>query len=201
MTTTLTAPPQLDYDTIYHIWNRGVNHSTIFNNDDNYRYFLKLYIHHIEPVAEAYAYCLLPNHFHFLIHTRTEAGQREYRQSLEGDSTGFLPPSQAFSNLFNAYVRAFNKQHNRSGGLFEDRFGRKPVRTDSYLAQLVMYIHQNPLKHGLVDDIRDWRYSSYDALATGKSSRVNRTEVMSWFGSESNFIASHRKTSEVSEDL
>src|SRR5690606_4887178 len=120
---------------------------------------------------------------------------------IQGDAKGFLKPSQAFSNLFNAYVRAFNKRHNRSGGLFEDRFGRKPVTTDAYLAQLVMYIHQNPLKHGLVNDIRDWRYSSYDVLATGKTSRVNRDEVISWFGSEGNFIASHRKTSEVSEDL
>jgi REP element-mobilizing transposase RayT len=197
----MPAPPQLDFDTIYHIWNRGVNHSTIFCNDDNYRYFLRLYIHHIEPVAETYVYCLLPNHFHFLIHTRSDAEQREYRQKVQGDPLRFTAPSQAFSNLFNAYVRAFNKHHNRTGGLFEDRFGRKPVRTDAYLAQLVTYIHQNPLKHGLVDDISDWRYSSYDALAHGKASRVNRDEVMSWFGSASNFIASHRKTSEVSEDL
>ncbi len=85
--------------------------------------------------------------------------------------------------------------------MFEDRFGRKPVATDAYLAQLVMYIHQNPLKHGLVDDIRNWVYSSYDALAVGKNTRLNRAEVISWFGSESNFVASHRKTSEVSEDL
>ncbi len=197
----MPAPAELQFDTIYHIWNRGVNHSTIFRDDENYRYFLKLYIHHIEPVAETFAYCLLPNHFHLLIHTHTETDQREYRRTVQGDPTGFLPPSQAFSNFFNAYVRAFNKRFSRSGGLFEDRFGRKPVKTDTYLAQLVMYIHQNPLKHGLVDDIRDWRYSSYDALATGKTSRVNRTEVMSWFGSVSNFVASHRKTSEVSEDL
>jgi len=98
-------------------------------------------------------------------------------------------------------VRAFNKQHNRSGGLFEDRFGRKPVSSDAYLVQLVVYIHQNPLKHGLVDDFRHWVYSSYDALAAGKKTRLNRAEVLSWFGGERNFVAAHRHTSEVSEDL
>jgi REP element-mobilizing transposase RayT len=197
----MSAPPPLELDTIYHIWNRGVNHSTIFRQDENYRYFLKLYVHHIEPVAETFAYCLLPNHFHLLVHTRTDLDQREYRQKVQGDPTGYLPPSQAFSNLFNAYVRAYNRRFNRSGGLFEDRFGRKPVQTDAYLAQLVIYVHQNPVKHGLVDDLRDWRYSSYDALANGRPSRLNRNEVISWFGSESNFVASHSQTSEVSEDL
>ncbi len=139
-------PPPLYFDAIYHIWNRGVNRSSIFLNDENYRYFLQLYIHHIEPVAKTYAYCLLPNHFHLLVRTRSEAGQREYRQRVPGDLTGCLSPSQAFSNLFNAYVRAFNQYHKRSGSLFEGRFGRKQVETNNYLAQLVIYIHQNPLK-------------------------------------------------------
>ncbi len=96
----MPAPPQLAYDTIYHIWNRGVNHSTIFHGDDNYRYFLKLYVHHIEPVAETYAYCLLPNHFHLLIHTRNEAGQREYGAKVRGAPGPLVSPSQAFSNFF-----------------------------------------------------------------------------------------------------
>jgi putative transposase len=197
----MPAPSELKYDAIYHIWNRGVNHGSIFLEDENYRYFLKLYIHHIEPVVATYAYCLLPNHFHLLIRTRTEDDQRAYRQAIQVGLARSLSPSQAFSNFFNAYVRAFNKRHGRTGGLFEDRFGRKLVQTDVYLSQLVTYIHQNPLKHGLVDNLQDWRYSSFDALANNRLTRADRVEVLSWFGSESNFIAAHRKTSEVSEDL
>ena len=197
----MPAPSELHDDTIYHIWNRGVNHATIFRGDENYRYFLSLYIHHIEPVAETYAYCLLPNHFHFLIRTRTAEGQRAYRQAIQVGLARCLPPSQAFSNLFNAYVRAYNRRYQRTGGLFEDRFGRKPVSTDAYLARLVVYIHQNPVKHGLVARPEEWVYSSYDALANGRPSRVRGDEVMSWFGSASNFRSAHAKTSEVSEDL
>lgn len=190
----MPAPPRLAYDAIYHIWNRGVNHSTIFLEDDNYRYFLKLYVKHIEPVAETYAYCLLPNHFHFLIRTRTAEAQAAYRQAEQLGLATIIPPSQAFSNLFNAYVRAFNKRHNRTGGLFEDRFGRKQVSTDGYLSHLTVYIHQNPLKHGLVDDIRDWRYGSYDALAHERPTRLQRDEVISWFGTAERFAAAHATT-------
>ncbi len=199
----MPAPLELRYDTIYHIWNRGVNHSTIFRSDENYRYFLSLYIHHIEPVARTYAYCLLPNHFHFLVRTRPEEEQRAYRQAIQIGLARCIAPSQGFSNLFNAYVRAYNRRYQRTGGLFEDRFGRKPMDTDAYLTKLVVYIHQNPVTHGLVKRPEEWVYSSYDALATGRPSRVCRDEVMSWFGSASNFEMAHRtmQTSEVSEDL
>lgn len=190
----MPAPPPLAYDAIYHIWNRGVNRTTIFHNDDNYRYFLQLYVKHIEPVAETYAYCLLPNHFHFLIRTRTADAQAAYRQARQTAIAGIIEPSQAFSNLFNAYVRAFNKRNGRTGGLFEARFGRKQVTTDAYLSHLVVYIHQNPLKHGLVDSVSDWRYSSYMALADERPSRVRRGEVLSWFGSEDGFVQAHATT-------
>lgn len=54
----------------YHIYNRGNNGETLFREDRNYRYFLQLYAKHIAPVAETYAYCLMPNHFHFLVQVR-----------------------------------------------------------------------------------------------------------------------------------
>jgi putative transposase len=64
-------------------------------------------------------------------------------------------PSQCFSNLFNAYARAFNQAYERSGSLFQRPFGRVPVTSDVYLSHLVLYIHHNPQKHGLIDDFRD----------------------------------------------
>jgi REP element-mobilizing transposase RayT len=190
---------RLQYDTIYHIWNRGVNHSTIFREDENYHFFLRQYVKHIEPVADTYAYCLLPNHFHFLIRTRTAEMQRAYRQIGQVGNVDILEPSQAFSNLFNGYVRAFNRRYGRSGGLFEDRFGRKPVTSDGYLAKLVVYIHQNPQKHELVDDFRRWRYSSFEAMAAAGQTRINRDEVLSWFGNFKQFVNAHRGGAELKD--
>jgi REP-associated tyrosine transposase len=184
---------KLTFDTIYHIWNRCVNRSTIFASNENYRFFLQQYIQHIEPVARTYAYCLPPNHFHFAIRTRTAENQIEYRRALgEGGELKILEPSQAFSNLCNSYVRSFNCWHKRSGGLFEGRFGRKPVEDGAYLIRLIVYIHQNPQHHRLVDDFRDWPYSSYNAfLAEGKRTRIDKETVMSWFDGLADFEAAH----------
>ncbi len=80
---------------IYHIYNRGVNGETIFKEKRNYEYFIKLYVKHIQPMADTYAFCLLPNHFHLLGEIKSLTGFQ--------DLSGFKTASQAFSNLFNAY--------------------------------------------------------------------------------------------------
>ena len=193
----MPTPEKLAYDTIYHIWNRGVNRVNIFTEDENYRFFLRTYIKHIEPVAATYAYGLLPNHFHFVIHTHPKP-QRSKKTSEVSS------PSQAFSNFFNAYVRAFNRRNQRTGGLFEGRFGRKPVYDTNYLMHLITYIHQNPQLHGLVDDFRDWPYTSYGAITIPNvQTRIKRGEVLDCFGGLDIFQELHAqiKTSEVFLDL
>jgi REP element-mobilizing transposase RayT len=62
----------LCYNTCYHIYNRGVNRENIFIEERNYAHFLTLYTKYIVPVADTFAYCLLRNHFHLLVRTRTE---------------------------------------------------------------------------------------------------------------------------------
>jgi len=66
-------PPPLLADHYYHIYSRGINSGTVFFEERNYRYFLKLYSQHIFPIAKTYAYCLMKNHFHFLVSMRSEA--------------------------------------------------------------------------------------------------------------------------------
>ena len=160
----------------YHIYNRGNNRENIFGEEKNYFYFLRLYARHIEPVAETYAYCLLGNHFHFLIRVREEPSK---------------PPSRAFSNLFNAYARAFNKTYGRTGALFQRPFQRIQVITEAHLYYLVIYIHRNPRKHDFVDDFREWPFSSYQALISDRPTRLRRDDVLAWFGGRENLIASH----------
>ncbi len=63
----------LEPDRIYHIYNRGINGENIFKEERNYRYFLEKYAQYIEPIADTFAYCLLKNHFHIAIRTRSEA--------------------------------------------------------------------------------------------------------------------------------
>ena len=161
----------------YHIFNRGNNRENIFVHERNYDYFMHLYARHVVPVVETYAYCLLRNHFHFLVRIKPSPIPK--------------PASQAFSNFFNAYARGFNNAYKRSGALFQRAFGRIQVTSGTHFAMLVVYIHQNPQKHGFVDDFREWPYSSYQSTISEKPTFVQRQQVVDWFGDVHAYKSAH----------
>jgi putative transposase len=103
-----------------------------------------------------------------------------------------LDISQQFGNLFNAYAKAFNKVYNRTGSLFQNPFGRLEVQSDEHFIHLVTYIHRNPQRHGLIEDFRDWPYSSYAEILHNRPTRVQRSEVIEWFGDLKAFINHHQ---------
>ncbi|VAW43169.1 hypothetical protein MNBD_CHLOROFLEXI01-5362 [hydrothermal vent metagenome] len=195
----MSKPQPLRYDTTYHIYNRGNNGETIFRQPENYLYFLKLFVKHFHLHVLTYAYCLMPNHFHFLLHIRSrEEIVAAYRRAetqtprvLETLGVLVPEPSQAFGNVCNAYTKAINKRFQRTGSLFENPFDRIEVTNNRYFCNLITYIHHNPQTHGFVDDFRDWPYTSYDAILTEKPSRVARADVLDWFGSKHEFVEAH----------
>jgi putative transposase len=190
----MTSPSPLEYGQIYHIYNRGNNREDILLEERNHRYFLNLYARYIEPVADTYAYCLLKNHFHVLVRILTvEEQEQTFRVSETLKVFKPISPSQPFSNLFNAYAKAINKAYGRTGSLFEHPFGRVPVTSDAHFVYLIAYIHQNPQKHGFVDDFRDWPYSSYPAILSQKRTRLKRDEVLDWFQGREGFQVSHQR--------
>lgn len=182
----MSKPVPLAYGVYYHIYNRGNNREDIFFEERNYRHFLNLYAKYIEPVADTYAYCLLPNHFHFLVRIKDE----ETLTVIE--TLRVLVPSQQFSNLFNAYAKAINKAYGHTGSLFENPFGRIRIDSDAYFKQLVAYIHRNPQKHHWVDDFRNWPYSSYHGILSSQPSRLRRADVLDWFQGAEHFKAMHQ---------
>jgi len=189
----MTSPPALLHDTYYHIFSRGVNRENIFIEERNYEYFLRLYAKYIEPVTETFAYCLLRNHFHLLVKIKMEEEIQSLRVSktLRDSEKRVYTPSQQFSNFLNAYAKAINKRHERTGSLFQHPFGRVMVTTNSHLLRAVTYIHQNPQRHGFVDDFRDWPYSSYHALTRPGKTRLQRVDVLDWFGGEAGLVSAH----------
>jgi hypothetical protein len=80
----MSGPVPLQDGYFYHIYNRGTNGEPLFREDRNYRHFLKLYATYIAPIAKSYAYCLLNNHFHFLLCIRTVEEQLIYAQTQIG---------------------------------------------------------------------------------------------------------------------
>ena len=194
----MSNPIPLEPSKYYHVYNRGNNRENIFIEERNYIYFLKLYAHHIQPIAETFAYCLLKNHFHFLIRVKNLTGLEDL-SGLEdpsglGDLSGLEhDPSQAFSNFFNAYSKAINKAYQRTGALFQRPFGRIEVTSDAYFKQLVIYIHQNPQKHKFVNDFREWKYSSYHALIATQATHLKRDEIIGWFDNATGFMNAHQQ--------
>lgn len=184
----------LEPDKFYHVYNRGINGETIFKSEKHYFSFLEKYAFHIEPIANTYAYCLLSNHFHLLIKTKSENEIRENAQiQYPGKEIESVPHfmSKQFSHLFNGYSQLVNNGTQRTGSLFETPFRRIEVKADAYFSQLVWYIHHNPQKHGFVSDFRDYPYSSYHSHLHQKTTKLKRDEVLAWFGNTNEYIKYH----------
>jgi len=129
----------------YHIYNRGAGKARIFLVEGNYQYLIKLMQQYCQKYGVTIiAYCLMPNHYHFLL--RQELGE---------------PISKFINVLFNAYVQALNRQQGRTGTLFEGRFKHIYVDDWKYLIHLCRYIHRNPVKAGLISAPDEWLYSNF----------------------------------------
>ena len=129
----------------YHIYNRGCNKENIFLSDGNYRFVLGI----LKKKARLYsvsviAYCLMPNHYHFLL-----------RQNAD-KSVG-----KCIQEVFNKYTKAFNVMYKRTGTLFEGPFKAIHVSKHDYLLHMCRYIHRNPLEAGLVRQLENWKYSNF----------------------------------------
>ena len=170
----------------YHIYNRGNNKENIFIEARNYAYFLKLWKKYIEPVALTFAYSLQPNHFHFLIFIKENTTETEI--------------SKAFSNHFNAYAKSINKAYNRTGSLFQERFGRKYITDENYFTGIIFYIHINSQWHGIAADLKKYPYSSYLSLISDKPTLLQRKDVIDWFGNKKEFINFHKSNMEIQLD-
>ena len=189
-------------DCIYHIYNRANGNEKIFIQPDNYEFFLKKYKQHIYSIADTFCYCLMPNHFHFLVRIKSETAL----SNLAGfenitNPTGFENLSglisQRFGNCFNSYSKAINKQEGRKGGLFIRPFKRKKIENLQYLRKVVHYIHFNPVEAGLCKTPEKHKYSSFTSLISNSKTLLNRDETISWFDDLENFIYIHKHPPEL----
>jgi putative transposase len=180
----------------YHIYNRGIDSCNIFRENDNYEHFLALYDKYISPVADTFAWVLMKNHFHLLVHILPL--NPEGFQNLQGLKYE-KRINQQFSNLFNAYTKAFNKRYGRTGSLFEHTFRRKLIKNRTYLKKVILYIHNNPVHHGFCSQPIEYPWSSFLSCISMKSTKLKRDAVMGWFDNEANFKYWHDQKIEVEQ--
>jgi putative transposase len=159
----------------YHVYNRGNNKGKIFFDDRNYSFFLTQFKRHVLPSVDIFAYCLMPNHFHFFLRVN--------------DKFNF---ERGIKNMFISYVKAINLSYNRVGGLFQGRYKVKKVDSEAYYTKIITYIHQNPLSSKLVRKMEDYKYSSFNSYLSNEPTSINKSEVLEWFGGLAGFITDHK---------
>jgi putative transposase len=164
--------PEYLPDHYYHFYNRGAHRISVFREDENYLFALRKVKTYGRSLAlTPIAYCLMPNHYHFLI-----------RQDGE-QPAGLLP-----QRVFNSYSKAYNKRYEHSGTLFEGNYKVALVEDEAHLLHLCRYIHTNPVKHGLVADVAEWPYSNYlEWIGERSGTLVDRDFVQDHFRSPQNY--------------
>jgi len=155
-----------DPDNYYHLYNRGAHQKKIFREEDNYLFVLTKIKKYLKELDLAMiAYCLLPNHYHFLV-------------LQKGSSPAGLLPQR----VFNSYTKAYNQRYTHSGTLFEGRYNAIHVVQESHLRNLCRYIHANPVKHGIVDSLEQWPYSNYlDWVCSRRGELIDREFIEAYF--------------------
>lgn len=157
----MPRPPRLEYaNALYHVTARGARRSAIFQDDDDRASLLAILGAALrECDAQAFAYCLMGNHYHFVLQTR--------RANL----------SALMHRVNSAYSLKHNRRHRLPGPLFEGRFKALHVDRDAYLLEVCRYVDLNPVRAGLVDSPGQWAWSSYRA-------HVGSTQSPSWLASQ-----------------
>ena len=122
---------------LHHVMVRGIDRKDIFSDQKDYTAFMdRLGDLLIDTKTSCYAWALIPNHFHLLLRT------------------GNVPLSVLMKKLLTGYAVNFNRRHNRNGHLFQNRYKSILCQEDSYLLELVRYIHLNPVRAGLVTEYK-----------------------------------------------
>ncbi len=196
---------------IYHIYNKGNNSQVIFPQERNYIFFLQKMRKELLPYCSFLAYCLMPNHFHWLVYMKPEgctlskmikptktipsSFQKKQKHNRQQNM------SQGIAILLRSYTRAINNQENRTGSLFQ--IGTK-VNNDwdmdafihidqestffkfsdgiQYARVCMNYIHQNPVKANLVKKPEDWLYSSASDYAGLRNGSLCNRDLASKIG-------------------
>ena len=172
-------------NTVYHIYNQGNNRRPIFFKPENYLFFIRKMREYVLPYGDFLCYCLMPNHFHWLVYVRetelpvpTVGVTQSHADSHVADRVSIRSLNESIGILLRSYTRAINKQEDRSGALFREKtkatdgwennflpithpnYGKKLLKWENYGLTAFQYIHQNPVKAGLVARAEDWAYSS-----------------------------------------
>jgi putative transposase len=150
---------------IYHALNRGNNRQPVFTTPDDFRAFLHaLYQSQQRYPFRLFGYCLMSNHFHLLL------------QPAPGQNI-----SRIIQSLTVAHTWRFHRSHRSVGHVWQGRFKSPVIQDDAHLLTVLRYIEANPLRAGMVTDLRDYPWSSYPVHGLGQTKDAV-SELPGWEG-------------------
>lgn len=141
-------------NSLYHLYNRSIDKQVLFKDDADYRKFLEMVRKCLSDKCSILGWCLMPNHFHFLVYTNDNS---TVKRKVGGLELQLL--QNGIRNLLSSYAKYYNFRYKRKGNLFQQKTKSKIVESDGY--RVLCYIHQNPWKAKLADSMEDWIYSSF----------------------------------------
>ena len=157
-------------DKIYHIYNRS--NQTVFYSNENYLFFLEKVKKHLFPVCEILAWCLMPNHFHFMI----IANNLSIAKLKEPHRKNIMVLSKNIGTMLSTYTQSINKQQNRIGKLFAHNTKAICLNdtkgNENYAKYCFNYIHKNPYSANLVKRIEDWEFSFFQDYANLRNGKL-----------------------------
>lgn len=164
----MTRPLRIEFPgALYHVTARGDRRKAIFFDDNDRRRWLDILgLTCARFNFVVHAYCQMGNHYHLMIET------------VEGNL------SQGMRHLNAFYSQEFNKQHSLVGHVFQGRYKAILVQKESYLLELARYLVLNPVRAGIVDDPKEWKWSSYHfTMGQGDAPAwLDTTWLLSQFG-------------------
>ena len=182
----VSRPPRVLSETgLYHIIFRGLNRQNLFEEDEDYIKLLEI-INDIKTVVgiQIYAYCLMTNHVHLFL-----------REKESGDIKAIM------HKLLTRYVMWYNRKYQRSGSLIGNRYKSEPIEDETYYLTLMRYIHQNPVKAGMVDKPEKYIWSSYNDYINLKNELTDIEFGLSILsGEEEQALKEFREFHEIMED-
>lgn len=184
----MARPLRIQYEgALYHITSRGNEKRDIFLDEADFKKFLKI-LSELQDRFKIiiYGYVLMNNHYHLLIET-PQANIIKTIHYLNSSYTGY-----------------FNRKYNRVGHLFQGRYKSYLIEKDSYLLLVSRYIHLNPLRAGVVRDLGEYMWSSYNDYMSKRKEKewLNRKWILSQFSNrEDASIKAYKKFVEDKEGL
>lgn len=186
----------------YHIYNKATSGNRIFLEDIDFQGFLKRWEKYFGKYLDTYAYCLVPNHFHFLARVRVENELLHRHIGSENTKAGSayladrIPLSAFLSDQLRRFGSSISLSHRakyqRDGPLLVNKTKRISLRSDPHLLYVLCYIHHNVIHHELGVSYEDWIYSSYRAYLSPDLTNFAQQQILDWMGGIDEFKSTHR---------